>query len=78
MKKLIPIIEKQQCIEEIFMSSRRFCIQSLYGLALLLASGHALAGNAENIVRIINSEYGAVCKADLTGVFSKTLKIDWT
>lgn len=47
-------------------------------MALLIASGHAFAGNAENVVRIINSEYGAVCKADLTGMFSKTLKIDWT
>ncbi len=59
-------------------SGRRLYIQRLSGLALLLASGHAFSGNAENIVRIINSEYGAVCKADLTGMFSKTLKIDWT
>lgn len=59
-------------------SGRRLCVQWLSGLAFLSASNHAFAGIAENIVSLINSEYGAVCKADLNGMFSKTLKIDWT
>lgn len=57
---------------------RRLCIQRVSGLALLLASGYAFSGSAEDIVKVINREYGAVCRADLTGMFSKTLKIDWT
>jgi hypothetical protein len=39
---------------------------------------HAHAGDAEKIVKILNSEYGNVCRAELNGVFSKTLKIEWT
>lgn len=57
---------------------RRFFVQKFLGLALLCASGHAFSGTADNIVMLINSKYGEVCTADLTGVFSKTLKIDWT
>ena len=39
---------------------------------------NAQAGDADNIVYILNSQYGSVCKAELTGWFTKTLKIDWT
>jgi len=36
------------------------------------------AGTAEKVVDLINSEYGRVCTAELSGMFSKTLQIDWT
>ena len=38
----------------------------------------AVAGDAENVVYLLNTQYGRVCKAELTGFFTKTLKIDWT
>jgi hypothetical protein len=51
----------------------------LIGLpAITLAADYAIAGYADNIVNAINSQYGTVCKAELKGFISKTLKIDWT
>jgi len=38
----------------------------------------AQAGNAVNVVSILNKQYGRVCKAELTGWFTKTLVINWT
>ncbi|MCL4244878.1 MAG: hypothetical protein KJ002_07090 [Candidatus Dadabacteria bacterium] len=38
----------------------------------------AEAGDAESVVYILNTQYGRVCKAELTGFFTKTLKVDWT
>lgn len=36
------------------------------------------SGYAENVTILLNSMYGNVCRAELNGWFSKTLKIDWT
>lgn len=38
----------------------------------------AQAGNADNVVLLLNTQYGSVCKAELKGWITKTLKIDWT
>ena len=38
----------------------------------------AHAGDADNVVYLLNTEYGRVCKAELSGWFSKTLIINWT
>ena len=57
---------------------RRSFVQFFVSTAAVAFSGVALAGDADNVVKIINNQYGAVCRAELSGMFSKTLKIDWT
>ncbi|NWH06897.1 hypothetical protein [Desulfobacter latus] len=42
------------------------------------ANPYSSSGAAEKVVSILNISYGNVCHAELTGIFSKTLKIDWT
>lgn len=34
--------------------------------------------DADSIVTLINAMYGKVCHAEISGIFSKTLKLDWT
>lgn len=34
--------------------------------------------DADTVVKLINTMYGAVCHAEINGFFSKTLKLDWT
>lgn len=57
---------------------RREFLQKAVILSTFFAAFPARAGVAENLVKIINEQYGSVCQAELSGVFSKTLKIDWT
>jgi hypothetical protein len=56
--------------------------RQLYALILssiiVLVSASAYAGDADVIVTILNKEYGAICKAELKGFLTKTLKVDWT
>ncbi len=46
----------------------------------LLTAPMAFASSnvTEAVVGFLNTSYGNVCHAELTGFFSKTLKIDWT
>lgn len=38
----------------------------------------ALAGYAEQVVRILNMQYGNVCTASVSGTSVKTMVVDWT
>lgn len=58
--------------------NKRSFIKLIATPAIYLSSNIVYAGDAENIVSIINMQYGAVCKAELSGFISKTLKLDWT
>ncbi len=52
-----------------------------WGLIVILQLLHpkqSFSGTADKVVDIINSEYGRVCTAEVSGLFSKTLQIDWT
>jgi hypothetical protein len=57
---------------------RRILVLAPFVFVYFFAVDSAEAGDAENVVYILNTQYGRVCKAELTGVFTKTLKIDWT
>ena len=39
---------------------------------------HPESPYAERVVEFLNTEYGRVCRAELEGLFEKTIKIDWT
>jgi len=41
-------------------------------------SSYSSSGVADKVVSILNTSYGNICHAELTGIFSKTLKVDWT
>ena len=58
--------------------NKRFFLKLIATPATFSLSDLANAGDAENIVNLINIQYGGVCKAELSGFLSKTLKIDWT
>ena len=60
------------------LGDRRKFLQKLMILPGFFAALPVRAGVAENIVKVINEQYGSVCSAELSGVFSKTLKVDWT
>ncbi len=48
-------------------------------VTLLLVPVPASAGSdAKEIVELLNEEYSDICHAELTGWFTKTLKLDWT
>ena len=38
----------------------------------------AASSVSDAVVGVLNTSYGNVCHAEITGVFSKTLKVDWT
>lgn len=38
----------------------------------------AIAADANTIVNLINATYGKVCRVEINGFFSKTMKLDWT
>ncbi|HVY55422.1 MAG TPA: hypothetical protein VHC46_06665 [Thermodesulfobacteriota bacterium] len=60
---------------------RRNAIAAIFILFMVnfsVCMDDAKAGDADNVVSLLNTMYGNVCKAEVTGWFTKTLKIDWT
>ena len=48
------------------------------GIGLLWSASDAQAGYKENFVELLALYYGKVCEAKIEGIFTKTLRIDWT
>ncbi len=54
---------------------------TLVGLVLILAAVFLWhSGNSGNskVADLINSQFGRVCEAKVEGIFSNTLRLDWT
>ena len=58
------------------------CGISLMGVLFLIAAFLVYSASrsqvADDIVNVLNSKLGKVCRAQLSGLFEKTLTIDWT
>lgn len=59
------------------------CGLSLMGMIFLIAAilfvySGSRSPVADRIVNVLNTEYGKVCRAELNGLFEKTLMLDWT
>lgn len=57
---------------------RRRVVVAVVAVLLLMPQVCLAGSKAEIIVEAINVQYGNVCHAELTGWFTKTLKLDWT
>jgi hypothetical protein len=59
----------------------KFVKFTLVGLVLILAAVFLWnSGNSGNskVADLINSQFGRVCEAKVEGIFSNTLRLDWT
>jgi hypothetical protein len=48
------------------------------GLVLICAAVYLLNSGNSKVADIINSQFGRVCEAKVEGIFSNTLRLDWT
>ena len=51
---------------------------TLVGLVLIFAAVLLLNSDKSKVADIINSQFGRVCEAKVEGIFSNTLRLDWT
>jgi hypothetical protein len=59
--------------------SRKGC-GCLFSILAILAVFYFVSGNSDGakIAEIFNSQFGRVCEAKVEGIFSNTLRLDWT
>ena len=51
---------------------------ALAALCVVFVFLYFLPGDAPKVADVINAQFGRVCEAKIEGVFSNTLRLDWT